>query len=520
MVWRANDPQGNESKKIVWEVARYLRGRGLDVGAGDFKILPHAISVDNMNHAQFGFNVRPDVWSEADDLSMFASCSMDFVYSSHTLEHIHDTAKALAEWWRVVKQGGYLVLYLPHKDFYPNIGQPGANPDHKHDFLPEDVISKMPQKGWDLIVCQERNNDSEYSFLLVFEKIPSSKTIRSCNNPKPEKTACVVRYGAFGDMIQASSVFAGLKQQGYHVTVMTSPPGSDVITHDPNVDEIILFDKDQVPNGNLHDFWSWQSKNYTKFVNLSESVEGTFLALPGRIQHTWNPETRHKMMNRNYLEHQHDVAGLEHKPQVKFYATPEEMEWARNTRARMGRGPIIMYSLSGSSVHKTWQGMDTIIASIMLHFPTSTVVLVGGPEGVILEQGWEKEPRVVRTSGKWTIRQTLAFIAKCDLMIGPETGVMNAAACEKIPKVVFLSHSSHENLTRDWALAYPMFSGQSRCPKRPHGVSACHMLHYGWEHCYKDETTHTALCQADITPEQVWGCVAMLLERATMKETA
>jgi ADP-heptose:LPS heptosyltransferase len=355
---------------------------------------------------------------------------------------------------------------------------------------------------------------------LVFKKIPSSKTVESWKDPKPAKRACVVRYGAFGDLIQASSVFAGLKEQGFHVTLFASPPGSDVIMHDPNVDKIILFDKDQVPNGNLHDFWSWQSKNYDRFVNLSESVEGTFLALPGRIQHVWDPLTRHKRMNFNYLEHQHDVAQVPHKPQVKFYATDEEKAWARLTRSRMGKGPIIMYSLSGSSVHKTWQGMDTIIASIMLHFPTSTVVLVGGPEAVILEQGWEKESRVVRTCGKWTIRQTMSFIAQCDLMIGPETGVMNAAACEKIPKVVFLSHSSHENLTRDWALAYPMWARTSECPMRPEGVSACHVLHYGWDHCMKNPTTHTAQCQAEITPEQVWGCVAMLLERAVNKEAA
>ena len=53
MVWRAEDPYIAESKKIVWEVAPYLRGRGLDIGAGDFKVLPHAISVDNMHHSQF-----------------------------------------------------------------------------------------------------------------------------------------------------------------------------------------------------------------------------------------------------------------------------------------------------------------------------------------------------------------------------------------------------------------------------------------------------------------------------------
>lgn len=510
MTWAADNTQCNESKKIVWEVAPYLRGRGLDVGAGDFRVLPHAITVDNLNHSKFGFTHKPDINCEADDLYLIASQSVDWVYSSHTLEHVPDMAKALKEWWRVIKQGGLLVMYLPHKDFYPNMGQPGANPDHKRDFVPEDVIAAMP-RGWDLLEMQERNGDEEYSFLLVFRKLNSSINTRSYQIDKPAKRACVVRYGAFGDVLQASSVFAGLKDLGYHVTVFASPPGSDVIRHDDNIDNLVLFDKDQVPNANLVDFWRWQAKNFDKFVNLSESVEGTFLALPDRIQHTWPPSLRHKLMDKNYLEHQHAIAGVVHKPQVHFYATSEEKQWARKTRSKMGQGPVVMYSLSGSSVHKTWAGLDSIIAGIMIHYPTAHVVLVGGPECVILEQGWENELRVHKTSGKWSIRQSLSFLDQCQLVIGPETGVLNAASCVPVSKIVFLSHSSHENLTRDWLNVTPIWSKRTSCPKRPEGVPACHMLHYGWAHCKMDEGTSTAQCQADIDTGEVWEAVAAAL---------
>lgn len=508
-MWRREDPYMAESKKIVWEVAPYLRGRGLDIGAGDFKVLPHVISVDNMNHAQFGFSVRPDVMCAADKLDVFASNCMDFVYSSHTLEHVVDYKAALKEWWRVVKQGGYLVLYLPHKELYPNVGVDGANPDHKHDFMPEDIIAAMPS-GWDLLENQRRNEDKEYSMLLIFKKT-SQRNRRVYENPKPEKTACVVRYGAYGDVMQAASVFAGLKDQGYHVTVFASPPGSDVITHDDNIDNLVLFDKDQVPNGDLLNFWNWQAKKFNKFVNLSESVEGTLLALPTRVQHGWSPMLRHSMMNKNYLQHQHEIAGIPHKPQIHFYATLEEKKWAQKTREKMGSGPVVVYSLSGSSVHKTWAGMDSIIAGIMVEYPTAHVVLVGGPEGVVLEQGWENEPRVHRTSGKWSMRQTLSFLEKAQVIVGPETGVLNAASCLPMRKVVMLSHSSHENLTRDWLNTVSVMSEKTSCPQRPEGVPACHMLHYGWTHCSKDESTGTAQCQVDMKPEDVWNGIASTL---------
>lgn len=172
MVWDAAAPYKPESKKIVWEVAPYLRGRGLDIGAGDFKVLPHAISVDNMHHAKFGFSVRPDVLCEATKLDVFASQSMDFVYSSHTLEHIEDYVSALKEWFRVVKQGGYVILYLPDEDTYPKVGTPYANPDHKWDVSYEKVVDAMRTVGsWDLVDFQKRSADDEYSLLFVFKKL-------------------------------------------------------------------------------------------------------------------------------------------------------------------------------------------------------------------------------------------------------------------------------------------------------------------------------------------------------------
>lgn len=506
MVWKIDNPQCNESKKIVWEVAQYLRGRGLDIGAGDFRVLPHVITVDNMNHAQFGFVQKPDVVAEASDLSMFASQSMDFVYSSHTLEHIVDTDAALKEWWRVLKPNGFLVLYLPHKNLYPNIGEVGSNPDHKHDFLPEDVVAKLPN-GHDVVRLEDRNEGIEYSFLLVVKKIQGKERLESYKKPRPEKTACVVRYGAYGDLMQASSVWAGLKSQGYHVTVFSSLPGADAVLHDPNIDDLVLFDRDQVPNANLVDFWGVQKKKFDKWVNLSESVEGTLLALPGRTVHGYSTFLRHQLMNRNYVEMQHAIADVPYSKELfasKFYPTLEEKSWALAERKRIGGDWLIMWSLAGSSPHKTWQGLDNILASLMLQYPTCRVVLVGGPEAVILEGGWENENRIKKTCGKWNIRQTLSLLPHCDLVIGPETGVLNAAACLPNKKIVFLSHSSEENLTRDWT------NTQSLAPQ---GTSCypCHQLHYGWEHCHQNKDTGTAQCQVDISVERVWNAVEIAL---------
>lgn len=498
-----------ESKKIIWETVPYTRGHGLDIGCGVEKIWPHAIGVDNLiDTALFNIKMQPDVVANATDMPMFASGYFDWVFSSHMLEHCENYIDVLKEMWRVIKNEGYLILYLPHKLFYPNIGEEGANPDHKQDFLPQDIIDAMKAVGsWDLVENQERDNDNEYSFFQCFQK-KSTKTHKySCNDPKPEKTCAIVRYGAFGDAIQSTSILPALKEQGYHITFYTTPRAYDVIRHEPLIDRFILQDSDQVPNAWLGEFWKYTKNKYDKLVNLSESVEATFLAMPDRMAYRWTTEARHMLMNKNYWEFMHKVADVPYeKPLSRFVATPEEKKWALKEKAKHKGKPTIMWVLAGSSVHKVYEGIDVVMARLLLAFRDVKIVTVGDDRcKKIIESVWVNEPKVIRRSGDWTIRQTMAFAQICDLVIGPETGVMSAVAMEDMPKIVLLSHSSVENLTRDWINTYSIFSTKTPC-------APCHKLIYNWDQCVKDEPTGTAQCMADIPPDAVWSSILKAFE--------
>lgn len=509
MVWRATDPPGNETGKIRWELVQYTRGRGLDLGCGPDKAFPHFIGVDNYTAtAQFGIDMKPDVVCNVTKLDVFGSASMDFVYSSHCLEHVEDTKGALKEWWRVVKPGGYLVLYLPHKQFYPNIGEPGANPDHKHDFMPQDIVEAMKEVGsWDLVRNEDRDQDREYSFFQVYKKRTDGKHLYSCNKPKPEKKAAVARYGAIGDAIQASSILPGLKEQGFHITVYCNPRTHEILQHDPNVDEFYIQDTDQVPNHLLGLFWENEQKKFDRWVNLSESVEGSLLALPGRTAYNWPHGARHKALNMNYMELAHEIAQVPMPVRQKFYSTEEEKAWAKKERARIGGDFLIMYSLSGSSVHKVWPYMDSLLARVLVTMKNARILTVGDELSQMLEAGWEAEPRVVRMSGKYTIRQTLALLEECDMVIGPETGVINAAAHLGMPKIVFLSHSSHENLTKHWVNTMALEPKNTPC-------FPCHKMIYDWSQCNRDERTGVSLCASSIDLEEAWAAFDMLMRKA------
>lgn len=516
MVWRADDPQGNESAKVRWDIVPYTRGRVLDLGCGHWKTFPHFIGVDNGNHwGQASANLMVPT---CERLDLVASQSCDAVFSSHLLEHIKDYKSALKEWWRVIKMGGHLCLYLPHKDFYPNIGQPGANPDHKHDFLPDDIIDAMKDVGgWDLLENQERNDEDHYSFFQVYKKTQGRNHCFTCNNPKPAKTAAVVRYGAFGDAIQSSSVLPWLKEQGYHITFYTVPGAYDVIKHDPHIDKFIIQDREQVPNHFLMEFWAHEAKKYDRWINLSGSVEGTLLPGPHSDGSRWPISTRRRVMNVNYLEWTHELAEVPFPPRQRFYPTPEERAWARKMRDRIP-GKAILWSLAGSSVHKAWPHLDAVVARIMLEIPGAHVVMVGDEAASLLERGWEDETRVWRRSGVWNIRESMAFCEVADVIVGTETGLLNAAGLLDVPKVVTLSHSSAENLTKHWKRTIALTPENVHC-------YPCHLLHKAselgdaWSRCWKHEETGTSMCQYQIGPATMWDALVRSL-RLTEREAA
>jgi len=196
-------------------------------------------------------------------------------------------------------------------------------------------------------------------------------------------------------------------------------------------------------------------------------------------------------------------------PRQKFYFTEDERKWAEAERRKIGAEGkfVVLIALAGSSMHKTYPHMDSVIASFLadeifaesVHFVT-----VGDALCQILDAGWVNEPRVSRmTDGQWTMRQTFVFACtQADFVLGPETGVLNAVAFEKVPKGIFLSHSSVTNLTRDWVNVYNFL---------PKGVDChpCHLMQFpGRGTCNFHPETGAAMCAQRTNPNMVVEAIA------------
>jgi SAM-dependent methyltransferase len=160
---------------------RYCNGKGLDIGFGGDLIIKDAKGFDfEHGDAQYLTNISDNTY--------------DFVYSSHTIEHLPNPDVAIKNWFRVLRPNGFLIIYAPHRDLYEKKKTLPSrfNPTHLHFFLPDkdeepDTIGirRLIEKSltnYELIyikVCYEGfsitdpyiHSDGEYSIEVVLKKL-------------------------------------------------------------------------------------------------------------------------------------------------------------------------------------------------------------------------------------------------------------------------------------------------------------------------------------------------------------
>jgi SAM-dependent methyltransferase len=119
----------------------------------------------------------------------FPNDSQDTVFASHVLEHIDDWAATLAEWYRVLKLRGHLIIAVPHRDLYerkPTLPS-RFNGDHKRFYTPASLLAEIEQAlpvggyrvrslrdiddGFDYMIPPERHAAGGYEIELVLQKI-------------------------------------------------------------------------------------------------------------------------------------------------------------------------------------------------------------------------------------------------------------------------------------------------------------------------------------------------------------
>jgi len=286
-----------------------------------------------------------------------------------------------------------------------------------------------------------------------------------------------------------------LKQDGYHVTYNTTEKGVGILKLNPNIDKFLFQKTNQVDPKDLDAFWNGLSERYDRFINLSESIEGTMLKIKGREDFEWSTQKRQSECSHvNYYDRTLEIGGYKDVkgmlPELHFSSLEENL--ARKYRAKYKDRFMILWSLSGSSFHKAYPYAESVAMNILNLYDDTMTVTIG--DGVCELIEWQ-HPRAKCHSGKWPIRKSLIMAKYADLIIAPETGIANAAGCFDTPKIIMLSHSSKDNLTKYFKNCISL---EADAPCHP-----CHKLHYSLDTCPIDEMIKSPVCMAWLEPEKL-----------------
>lgn len=172
----------SETSKCRARLQKYCTGIGLDIGYGGDPIIKTAITVDlKVPYTKVGdhpCNIQLDC-KEIDKI--FKENSLDYIFSSHLLEDFlpDEIQNIFWKWMRLIRPGGFLVLYLPDQQRYlKNCEKEGSAPNANHKILNfsleylKSIIDSGPSvvSDKDATIVHENPDCDGYSFEVVFKK--------------------------------------------------------------------------------------------------------------------------------------------------------------------------------------------------------------------------------------------------------------------------------------------------------------------------------------------------------------
>lgn len=306
------------------------------------------------------------------------------------------------------------------------------------------------------------------------------------------KKALIIRLGAIGDTVIITPLIKLIKQDGYHVTVMTSKTGAGILRHNPNIDKILLPPEDD----NLDKYLEEIKSQFEKVVNLTGSIEKDLALITGPEHVFKNKEFIRKECDVNYYDHTnklggYDVTGLN----GELYFSPLEHSEAKRFCKKFAGKFVILWSLAGSSYHKTYPYSE-YVAQALLKYSDIVILTVGDGLAQLLE--WQL-PNTKNYSDKWPIRKSMIMTKYVDLVIGPDTGILHAAGCFDTPKIILLSAVSEENVPKYWKNKIVLSA--------PVPCNPCYRIVYNREACPLELGLNSPVCMSKLPSKMVFEAI-------------
>jgi len=145
--------EGNAAQFAIPYAKHVCIGTGVDIGCNRLEwSFPGSLPVD-------------PIINEYDALN-FPYENLDYIFSSHCLEHLYDWVSVLDYWTSKLKAGGVLFLYLP--DYSQEYWKPWNNRKHLNIFSPIIIKDYLEDRNYNTIFTSQV--DLNNAFMVMAEK--------------------------------------------------------------------------------------------------------------------------------------------------------------------------------------------------------------------------------------------------------------------------------------------------------------------------------------------------------------
>lgn len=152
---------GNAMQYILPIAKKFCVGEGMDIGGGKWP-MPGAFLID-ASHVDARFR----------DPCNLPLGDVDYIFSSHCLEHLGNPVAALEHWKEKLRPGGTLFLYLPHPEM--EYWKPQFCRKHLHSWMPGQMSQLLGDLGF--VDAMVGGRDLAWSFAAVaFKPVVSAVT--------------------------------------------------------------------------------------------------------------------------------------------------------------------------------------------------------------------------------------------------------------------------------------------------------------------------------------------------------
>lgn len=139
---------------------KYMQGKGIDVG--------YRGSEDDTHPLNQSTGIDLDTPNYDGIYLPYPDNTLDYVFSSHMLEHVEAPTIYIKEWHRVTKENGYIIIIVPHQYLYEKKAEKPSkwNAGHHTFYTPSILLQQIEfaLKPNSYRIRHLRDNDTHFDY--------------------------------------------------------------------------------------------------------------------------------------------------------------------------------------------------------------------------------------------------------------------------------------------------------------------------------------------------------------------